>query len=475
MTMNKDFDLLRNDIDSCSNIIDFISIIYFYISKLSHSQIKQKYKKSLSIKKIESLYKEIHNNMDILLNWQGYKNGVQIYDNYFNDFKKSCEEIFFNNNEYIDILCYETLAIFDTMYLDYVQKNFSTKIKFIQGPLNSKFKDKVFFYNKPPKRYNEELFLKNKIRHGRQTFSFNSDSLSEDYKNFEIIKCNSINDYTLNVIAYNEEFDGKSLKIGINPLNVKNYVNIDFEKSDYTVRIKYINDMKQNALKKIKQCLYDMEEKGANIVVFPELALYPDFLNALKKFLINYDFKNLKLIFTGSQYIDEENIAYILSSKGTLLGTHYKQIAYDIYHENENYSEILKLSKTIDFLDIKGLGRIGYKICKDVLSEEINIIYDSIMHSNIDFLSSYSEKTKMMLKGAKSSTEKFGKNIIMCNACSAIDKKNDIEENLLGFITFPDIKFKNIECGVYKHSKNKFCNNKCETCNFIFEIPIEKM
>lgn len=335
-----------------------------------------------------------------------------------------------------------------------------------QGPLNNVFKDKVLFYNVLPSGCLSEYLQNNNIRKGRRTIVNNPSDLDSKFYNFHIVKTSTLSDFEPRIKKYNKIINVEDYSlIGIVPTKIHENIEIKFDTKSELFDIEYKNQNFERHLKYVIDTLVTMDNHGFKIVIFPELFLFPDSLEYLRKFLCPNKFNNIELILTGSEWNKNKNSSYILSSSGTILNRHNKKIPYDHYCKEKGitYSENIEIDNTIEFLDIPGIGRIAYLICRDFLTTTLQNLCFNIMESNLLCVSAYTSKTDLMLDSSRTSARLYGVASILCNSCSALNDK----ENLLGYVVVPIVKNKTLSFDELLLSR---IESQCTNCNRCFII-----
>ena len=333
-----------------------------------------------------------------------------------------------------------------------------------QGPLNKVFKDKVLFYNISPSGCFSEYLKNNKIRKGRNTIARNPSDLDSKFNNFHIVKTTTLSDFEPQIKKYYKTINIENYSlIGIVPTKIHDNIDMNFDSERYLFDIGYNVQNYEQHMQYVFEILETMDNQGFKIVIFPELFLFPNSIKDLKKFLCSKKFNNIELIFTGSEWNNNKNTSYILSSSGTILNKHSKKIAYDHYCKKDNvtYTENILIDNTIELLDISGIGRIANFICRDFLSAELQNLCSNVMESNLLCISAYTGKTERMLNSSRTSAILYGVASILCNTCSAL---ND-SDNLLGYVIIPKVQNKTLSYDEYLLS---IMDDDCKNCKRCF-------
>lgn len=445
-----DKNFIKEELEKANSIYDFIVIIFYFLSKSETNAYIKNYYKMMKNKDFKKLIQKLS---ALFYNFFMINDGGT--DAFF-DFKQMWLDLYDENN--LETYCFATLINFDQNY--HCNKNLSNETITIQGPLNNSLSDKVLFFNNAPDGYFSEYFRKNGIWEGKSKISFNPSSLNSNFSKFHIVETTYIGHYKPKVKKYNQKIELDNNCIAIIPCE-NNNVSLIFDKETRTISAEYKSEYFDKHLNYILNTLKILDEDGSKIVIFPELFLFPNSVNILRKKLCEKNFKNIKLVMTGSAWSNRTNCAYILSSSGKLLLSHKKKIAYEEYKKADgiNYIEDIEIDNSFEFLDIEGIGRISYVICKDFLSSGNNCFCQGVMKSNIIFVSSYTHKTNLMDTTSQANATQYGIATVLCNCCTAT-KSND-PESLLGFMIFPKAENKKLHCHRVPLQKQ---DEKCDEC-----------
>ncbi len=137
--------------------------------------------------------------------------------------------------------------------------------------------------------------------------------------------------------------------------------------------VHYGRDFEQHAYLNVVSPLIDAIEAGCEIVVYPELAMSPQLLEAVKAFLSNpeHDKKALKLVVAGSGRPGNErdNVCTLLKCDGEVLGTCHKFSKFIDLGDPPLVEQLDHPGATNTLVDIAGVGRVLVGICKDLASD----------------------------------------------------------------------------------------------------------
>lgn len=434
-----------------TNSFDIYSLIVYVFSYLQSEESQAIHKKynstslTYSFANASNVIDSLISNL-LIINQYEYKDWVEIWKEEFKNTKLDSH-----------VFCYIFLLKIDEIICQFKNSNTINKI----GPLN--FNDEYYFYFKPTPSFFGEKLIKGKIRTGRQTVEYDTNSINFDFKNFEVIKNTKLSDYLPVVYKYKSNFSFKdNIHVGFASVSKDNWFKKEYNHTTKEISITYENVSSTKHNMQICKLLTKFDEIGMDIAIFPELAMNHKTEKYISNFLLNTNLKNLKFIFLGSTWNNNSNEAVLINRYGTVLLRERKKIPYKKYNKDEKcyYTESIEKETTINFVDIEGLGRFSYLICADFNDLCLNTIC-SIMHTNFVFVSAFSNSTDTMLKTAKSNAESRACTTIMCNSCAAY-KKHDIA--LSSFIVVPNFTKKRLIQNTIHKCKSSFCKANCEVC-----------
>lgn len=208
--------------------------------------------------------------------------------------------------------------------------------------------------------------------------------------------------------------------------------------------------------------LKDLDENGIDIIVFPEIVMTEKLITRIKRWLqINAIQKtNLKLIFMGSYYVNDVNRCKLFSGTGKELLSNDKQNGFEYcdMEKNPHREELGDKSDIIYLIDIKGLGRVWYLICKDAIiyNHSVNIIekYDC----NVRIVSAYSNSISDFQTAGDILARGYEVFSVVCNSCAVRRGKN------IGVISYP--VFYNEGKNISSREKTYACDVNCKQCSY---------
>ncbi len=370
----------------------------------------------------------------------------------FSAWQREWSKFVANNTEYDKILCYQTLKNIDELFPELTKPRVATLDDC--GPLNNYSNQAAALYISPPDAFIGSKLINGHVRYGRQTIMYDVTGLNRHFKNYLVVKKACLNDYTLTVKRYNtKRFCQDEIKIGCTPFACKPWFEEQYN-VNCTFDVVYNADEEQKHNEAIIALIEQFDSLKVDIVTFPELALSTLSLDFVKEFLKNKKLSFVKLICVGSCWNNRINESYILSREGTTLLTHRKKKAYERYSkEMDMYiAENIVPDKQITLLDVQGLGRISYNICRDYNDDGIVTLCTSVMKSSLVFVAAYSEDTCLMKTRARRDAELLAVTTVITNACAGAR----IGE-LGSYVVYPEVKDKHLI------AKESICFQKNET------------
>ncbi len=168
--------------------------------------------------------------------------------------------------------------------------------------------------------------------------------------------------------------------------------------------------------------LEELNKRNIDIVVFPEIVMTEQLISDIKTWLMQNRDKagNLKLLFMGSYYTENINRCVLLSGMGKELLANDKQNGFE-YTDTQgklHREELGVKSEKILLIDIKGLGRVWYLICKDDLIFENVAPFVSKYESTVQVISAYSSCLSEFRGTGEALAEKYQVFSAVSNSCA---------------------------------------------------------
>ena len=431
-------------IDHSHTVYEFMTALYIYLDSFDYRNVKSCYNRYL-----KNVDLETENRLDSLIDLL-----EDYYYGGFDEWKVAWRRIY-EISTLIDkrdfIIPMRTLVKIDAFIHQITVSKDANKICI--GPLNSN-NEEYYLFLKKPEGFFTQPFKQENIHVGRNTIDYMTDSCNSNFKNIVFINKNYLMGYEPRVIYYKAEDDSmlslkKQIRVAFAPFLQESWFLAKFDdiKDEFEI---LPDDSKtiiiNNAFTRI---IEESDREGANIVVFPELALHPTSEKVLKEYLCNWSFHNLKLCFFGSLWQNMSNTSLLFTASGTLLARQCKKIPYVHYHkEKEKYyrEKITVSDKQVMFVDIEGVGRIAYFICADVNAGEIKTL-SSVMQVDFIIVSAYTGSTDTMMNSAMNKANESGTATVLCNAYLAASQKED-KKALQAFCVIPQAKNKTLKSSI---------------------------
>lgn len=449
--MNIDDEKLKK----CLTIYDVMAELYLYLNTNMVHDFKKQYGEFLKSRDFKLIYNSINSEIQILkcVGKDEFKYWIALWINVKNKNKKN--ELMY---------CYQTLKELDNNYELFSKNN---GWKGFQGPLNISSNKLIFLYNMNINYYQKSYFEKNKIRDGRQTIPYSA-SKNLIFKNFLFVERNCLSGFIPKIKRYESNFQNNDvIKIAFAPIDRSEWFNLSIDKIANEISINYDYNKYDLFLEKFKNLIHLAEHQKADIIIFPELSLFPNQKNIICNYLKQCNFSYLKIIFAGSCWNNNYNKSYIISSKGSVLCSNTKKEIYNEYNKNFEImvNEAINYDNNIELLDIKGLGRISYLICKDFIANEITSICN-ILKTNFIFVSSYTHDMKSFKNQSDSVCKTTGNIVSICNSCSVAGNNGLITCCSVPIVNIP----KQLSSNFKSDTRDTICCDNCESCLKIYEI-----
>lgn len=384
--------------------------------------------------------------------------------------------------------CYATLDLYDSYVAKEVSDDISTKPSkpiITKGPLNKVQNNALFFIKN--NNYIQKSFEKeNKLIDGRKKQKPNPSDIMKSMNNYFIVNTNrlcgyfpSINEY---VFDNSKEKETEFIKIAVIPFHSDRWFEYKLNNSNDTFEI--VNSKNGSLINKMNNAycriITYLSKEKVDIIIFPELAMNHETCNHVENYMRNNTklVENVKLVFLGSLWHNNNGTNYntghiLINNTGLKVITTNKKQQYEHYENCKIYIEDIADDKNIECIDIKGIGRITYYICRDFLDPEITNITSGYLNSTIHIVSAYAQNNQLFIKEANTLAQNRYNITIYDNACciNTGSTSNFIEvpfiyNNFLDGIQSYDEKSNNCNCN------NNFCN--CVTIYNIYKKEFKK-
>lgn len=278
-----------------------------------------------------------------------------------------------------------------------------------------------------------------------------------------IILCENrvLKDYIIEfkTISYNKEFKNvlekkHELTCAVIPYTSKDLST--WKKIHKEEKVFYLSDLENKEYDEayfsyIKEIL----KSNYEFVILPEMILTKDIVNQLSDTIRSVQLEKACIIIAGTLSNHKHNHCYVFDHLGNLLIKQHKQSPFDY----DGKKECLLSDKTIKILDVIGIGRIAFFICKDMVNMDLNYIVGLL---KIDFIIVPAFSPSLDLKStSEQMAREFNLIVIMANCCSAITQKKKGEMKKIGYVCAPAI-----ELGAREYH-TQFYKGLCRTdCSF---------
>lgn len=335
-------------------------------------------------------------------------------------------------------VCMHILKEFDRFYGERDQyplireSTIETKLSY---PPDNNISDNLAFYP----IFNKNFIMESDVMADARVHKI-YDEIWDGIKNYRINKYEK--DKKVIITKYNNDWikesliQNKCLKVAVVPFSNEP----PFREDKSSGILEYKNYSEEELNKIYEDCIKILEkfdEEKIDIVIFPEVVMRVELVERIKSWLtINaITGTNLKLIFIGSYYKDAINRCTLLSGGGVKLVINDKQNGFEYKDKNNNiHRENLgdKLNN-INLVDIKGLGRVWYTICKDALVFSNVIAIIEKYACNIQMVSCYTRSLKDFRDSGELLSRKYQVLSVIANSCAA----RELQSEAIGFISYP--------------------------------------
>lgn len=345
----------------------------------------------------------------------------------------------------------ETLFCFDNEHANpQISRSMRCKTKISRGPLNTadcQGAERAYLYAGVKRQFQQPLTKSYSLRRGRNILSPHPSGLR--LKNYIVVKSDQLNGMIPRVWAYypnendHKALQGRKLKIAVIPFANQMWFNFPLTSGGREFDIVYTPELEEKIKAGYVQSIRCADAQGADIVLFPEMALGSSALQAVKDHLMNngHLYQHIKLIFAGTKWKERENTAHILTQFGDELLSQKKREPFEYYDKGKKkmLREHLKdHDNQLYFLDIDGLGRISYSVCRDFLDPQEALIRGGLMQSNFFFASCYTGSIDSFLTSAQTLITNYAAIVLVCNSCAPVKAKQGGEDLPdIGFIAVP--------------------------------------
>lgn len=454
-----------SSIEKASDLYAFILGLYRFLDSVNIADLYKAYHCYLKEKEKKGADKNELRKLGELVDYLSFSHTIG-----FLPWKLSWLEMATSTEMTLPVFCLCTLTRIDDIIKSIAFEKDSFRI--FEGPMST---DDVYFLylKKPGKTFFSASFKEEKIYPGRTTVSYFGDSLNTQFQNFVVLKKDNLNDYVPLVYYYSErnykkKMGSGSIKVAVVPFLESPWFRSHLNHDTQTFSVSYSQYHTTLINQAFLYYVAQAEENGANIIIFPEIAMSSQTGKLLEDALINAPktFEHLKLCFFGSAWSDRSNISLLMSSSGTVLASQKKKVPYRLYHNDVYYREDIKYDNEVILIDIESVGRIAYLICADINDGKIQSLI-KLMEVDFVFVSSYTKSTETMVKVADSHASLNAISTILCNARLAKDPEKP-EKHSNAFCVVPKANNKKLSSKIISYITDDSGNHSSDI--FYFDL-----
>ncbi len=363
----------------------------------------------------------------------------------------------------LEQVCMHILIEFDRYYSErdkYRLINEITTNAIIEFRIQNNISDQFAFYP----MYQQNFVMKSQVM-SRARVHRNRKGIWDIIKSYRINRINDSENYVLIREYRNDGIERALLKrfyltVAVVPFSNK----MPFEEDEQGIlRNKQYSD--EEIEKMYMDCitlLKELDEREIDIIIFPEVVMTETLILKIKKWLqINaIQGTNLKLIFIGSFYKDNINRCMLFSGTGKELLSNDKQNGFEYYDKagNPHREGLGDKSDLIYLLDMRGLGRIWYLICKDAIlyNESVRIVEE--YECNVRIVSAYSNSISDFQTVGEMLAKAYEVFSVVCNSCAVRIGKH------IGLVSYP--VFYNEGKNISSRERTYSCTKHCKNCSY---------
>lgn len=385
------------------------------------------------------------------------------------------------------------LLYFDQVFRDreqYSHLKFDKCLKgvplFHVGPLNLN-QEKYRLYMMPKDHLIKEGDVYGKIGY-RDINRVDSSDIFSDIDSYRIIR-NNVNMYEVIIKSYQQDFledrEQRGIRMAVFPLDRKKWFQVQCDESENGIGYFDILD-EEEEIGRINQKYKDMIDRiyqeNIDIAVFPELSMNKKTETEIRKYLaekaVLQPDGTLKLLFMGSLWDNGKNECVLFSGNGSVLLRNQKRSPFSFKSEGKEYRENLKeRPQKYELLDVDGVGRILYVICKDDLDDLPQISFWNEYKVSMEMISAFSPSVSYFVRQMKRFAEDYLGVSLLANSCEPRQEKEEMD---VGYLVIPAMR-KNVpiqtegiqisyKCGPDCIKNCQFCR-----CMHIFELNMEQI
>lgn len=296
-----------------------------------------------------------------------------------------------------------------------------------------------------------------KVRPGRNTISFWPDRYVDKLNHLIFLPVSQAVSEPICVTRYLsaalEAHRDVGLRISIAPIGRDYWFKWFPNQEEKTFSIGYpYREVNEKINRQVCAIIQSESQRGADVVVFPEMAMNDGTEMQVRKFLT--DHPRIKdatsLIFLGTFWNNHSNEGCVLSGSGTPLFSYQKHTRHEQYDEGIYYTEnLLNIREKLHMLDIPGIGRMSWQICRDFINGSLNNVYRAL-GVTMQIASCWASSLELMCGQAESAARENAIISVVVNHCipekdgkmnhgfvctPVADERRRLSPNTVGFTT----------------------------------------
>lgn len=235
--------------------------------------------------------------------------------------------------------------------------------------------------------------------------------------------------------------------------------------------------------KRAVELLEEAIRNKANVVIFPEYVISPMMRKGIQERLETLDDDSkasLWLVFAGTTYEYDtktgkgNNILYILSNMGQVLGTYYKYAPFTTDRQSVgkdrergyigiNCNEILSdRGKEICLFDVPKIGRILPAVCRDATELNYTMILADVFHPSLQIVPAWSMSVASFDPGFLYAANTQHTASVLCNCCNAVGYGGEKKKAVIGRACIPEMDESRMTSAIKNfRMRTDSCMEKC--------------
>lgn len=358
------------------------------------------------------------------------------------------------------------------------------------GPMNSpqsQRQEGAYLYIAAHNTLQNDFFVAHKFRRGGKRATPHPSGLQNKLKHYTVIPQNKLGGLIPQISAYypsdkvQQHFRKDPLRIAVFPFTNRMWFDWPHTEDNQGFNIVFSEEQDQETALAYIRALDMAENQGADFVIFPEMAYSSRIKEQIQSYLWQtaLNRKHIKLIFSGTEWTDGTNTAYILNASGRPLLSQKKREPVDFFDKKAKkvYRENLKdYEGHLLLLDVIGLGRIAYSVCRDFIDPAAQLTLGGFLESGFTLASCYTPELGPFQTEAESLGKQYGSISLICNACASLHDRDRFSQTaVVGFLSLPMCSEDNeLLCKTiaYQPLAEECTKTKCEICRCVYFYTI---